>query len=530
MTRQWSVSTGLVPKLCFVPAGWLRSYCRVPPRDASRSGALAGAFPGGAWERGWGWQRWSNAKRRTGAQTHAALRLALVLALAAGSALADERGFEYSKEVKAPTLKQQELLAIELDSEVFGATQDKLADVRLLDAEGKPVPYLLRKRQTTRPRTTRTIWAVQHVSARPLESGGLEIVFQIDEETAKRHPHPNGLSLISPLKNFEQRVRVYTSDDDGRQWEPAGDEAVVFDYSRYMDVRSDSVPFPETERRHFKIVVDDVTAEQQSELVALTRRLRGAEETERSEQVVVDRRPFRIDRIDLWRDVQNDQATGDEKTSYPVERHHVDRDAKNKQTVVEIDVRRQPLTSLSLETPERNFSRHAVIEAEKVQGVKKSWEKIAEGTLSRIEFKGLKREQLAISFPESRRPQYRLVIDDRDSPPLEVSGIKAEGNVYEIVYLAGPGRNDRLVYGSADAEPASYDTAALAELLGEKFRPAPAELGAQAAWKGQGPAEFKWSKLANNPLVLGGVIALLVAALGWGLYRAMRRMDNLPAE
>src|SRR5262249_26261559 len=152
---------------------------------------------------------------------------------------------------------------------------------------------------------------------------GLEITVERDEDD--KHPRPNGLSLITPLRNFEQRVRVYTS-DDGKDWQPAGDEAVIFDYSRYMDVRSDSVPFPETARRHFRIVVDDVTAEQQSQLVALTRRLQGADETERTEQVVVDRRPFRIDRVEFWREAESDQATGDEKTSYPVSKHRVEQD------------------------------------------------------------------------------------------------------------------------------------------------------------------------------------------------------------
>jgi len=451
-----------------------------------------------------------------------------VLVLCAPSAgLADESDFAFSKEVKVPTLKQQDLVSIRLDSDVFAGTQEKLADVRLFDAEAKQVPFLLRKRQTTRPSKTRTTWMAQHVSAKPLDDGGLEIIVERDQDD--KHPQPNGLSLITPLRNFEQRVRVYAS-ENGKDWQPAGDEAVIFDYSRYMDVRSDSVSFPETARRHFRIVVDDVTAEQQSQLVALTRNLQGANETERTEQVVVDRRPFRIDRIEFWREAESDQATGDEKTSYPVSKHRVEQDRKEKQTIVYVDVERQPLTSLQLETPDRNFSRHAVVEAEKTQGVKRTWERIGEGTLSRVDFRNLKREQLSIPFHESRHSQYRLVIDDRDSPPLEVTGIKAEGNVYEIVYLAVPDRRYKIVYGSSDAEPAAYDTAALQELLREKFQAAQADLGAQAPWKGRGPAEFKWTKLANNPFLLGGMIAVLVVVLGWGLYRAVHRMDKLPSE
>jgi hypothetical protein len=444
----------------------------------------------------------------------------------ASSTLAAEPAFQFSKEIKAPPLKQEELLAVPLDSEVFAATRDGFPDLRLADAAGKPVPYLLRKVQTTRARPVRTTWPARQPAARPLESGGLEIVVELGE----KDPHPNGLTLVSPLRNFEQRVRVYGS-ADGRAWEPIGEDTAIFDYSRYMDVRSVSVPFPETARRHFKIAIDDVTAEQQSELLSLTRRLRGAEETERTEQVMVDRRPFRIDRVDFWREVHEERATGDEKTTYPIAAHRVTQDSDKQQTIVHVDTQRQPVTSFELETPDRNFSRHAVIEAEIAQGVKKSWQRLGEATLSRVDFKNLKREELSISFPESRHAHYRIIIDNRDSPPLAVTEIKAEGDLYEALYLAAPGRQDQLLYGSLDADPPKYDTAAIEELLRSGFRPARAELGAEGTAKATGePEKLKWAKLANNPVLYGGLIAILVILLAWGLYHAMKRVDKLPGE
>lgn len=456
--------------------------------------------------------------------TNKSLWLACVCWGAAAPILADDAGFRFSKEIKTPPLKQEELLSVPLDTEVFAATRDDLADVRLRDEEGKQVPYLLRKRQTTRARSVRETWPAPHPSARPLDDGGLEITIRRDE--ADKHPNPNGLTLVSPLRDFRQRVRVFTSADGGR-WEPAGEETVIFDYSRYMDVRSDSISFPETGRRQIRIVIDDVTVEQQSELLALTRRLQGTEEIERTEQATVDRRPFRIDRIDLWREEQHDRVTGDEKAPYPVADHRVTDDREKQRTIIEFDTRREPLTSLRLETPDRNFSRHAVVEVEKVQGVTRSWQKIGEGILSRVDFRNLKREELSISFPESRHARYRVVIDNRDSPPLTVTGIEAEGNVFEVLYLAAPERHDQLRYGAADAERPSYDTAAIQELLRNGFQPSPAELGPEGP-VARGPTPIRWSRLLNNPLLQGGVVAVLVIVLGWGLYRAVKRMDQMP--
>src|SRR6187200_3484717 len=82
---------------------------------------------------------------------------------------AAEPAFRFSREVKAPPLKQEELLAITLDSDVFAVTQDGLADVRLHDVEGRAVPYLLRKRETTRARAVRTTWPARDLSAQPLD-------------------------------------------------------------------------------------------------------------------------------------------------------------------------------------------------------------------------------------------------------------------------------------------------------------------------------------------------------------------------
>ena len=175
------------------------------------------------------------------------LWLVFVLWGTVSPAMADEPAFQFAREIKTPPLKQEELLAITLDADVFASTQDGLADLRLLDAEGKPVPYLLRKLQTTRARKLRTTWPARQLFAQPLDDGRLEITVELGE----KDPHPNGVSLISPLRNFKHRVRVYTS-ADGKEWEAAGDETVIFDYSRFMDVRSDGVSFPETSRRHFR--------------------------------------------------------------------------------------------------------------------------------------------------------------------------------------------------------------------------------------------------------------------------------------
>lgn len=453
------------------------------------------------------------------------LRLvALGIGLSSAMTRADDPAFRFRRDVLPPALNQDELLAIPFDSAIFAATQDGFVDMRLRDADGTPVPFLVRKRQTTRARPVRTTWPARQPSVRPLDDGGLEITIRRDDED--KHPPPNGLTLVTPLRNFRQRVRVFTS-VDGAQWEPAGEDAVVFDYSRYMDVRNDSVPFPETDRRHIRIVINNVTSAQESELLAFTRRLQGNKEVERTEQATVERRPFRIDRIDFWREAREERVAGDETTEYPITDHRVSEDRDKQRTIVEFETQRQPLTSLEIETPDRNFSRHATVEAEATLGASKKWRAIGDGTLSRIDFKSLKREALSISFPESRHTRYRIVIENHDNAPLEISGVKAEGHVYELVYLASPERQDHLLYGAEGAERSSYDNAAISELLRNGFQTSPARLGPELP-NIAAPAPIRWSKVFNQPFVVGGVVGLLVLILGCALYGAAKRIDKLP--
>ena len=202
---------------------------------------------------------------------------------------------------------------------------------------------------------------------------------------------------------------------------------------------------PETPHRYFRIVIDNFTSEQESELLALTRRLREDEESEREEQVTIQRRPFRIERVDFWREVEREQSTGDKKTEYPVGDFLAQQDPDSQRTLILVSSSRDPLTSLGLQTPDRNFSRRIAAEVETKREVKTSWRKIDERTLSRIDFKGLKQEELAVEFPETRKNSCRLVIDDRDSPPLKVMAIKASGNVYELLFLVSPRKSYQLL-------------------------------------------------------------------------------------
>jgi hypothetical protein len=466
-------------------------------------------------------------------------RFAMVAIVVASTSAASAAtpALRYSKPLSLPAHDNEELVAAPLDSDVYAATAAQFPDVRLLDAAGNEVAYVLRKSVTTRTHTERRPFAIENPTVRPLDDGGLEITFDIDRE---KHPEPvRGFSLVSPLRNFERRVQISAS-ADGDDWQPLVDDGLVFDYSQFMDVRNVDLALPKAEgsaaqSSRFRIVIDDVTREQQSQLLELTRNLQGDEESSRTERIVVNRQPFRIDRLQAWYEVEVPNDAIDQKTDYPVSNVRVVQDTDAKATYVYFDSRREPLTELTIKTPDSNFSRPARVEVQgraAPPGEKLEWQNvIGSTTLTRIDFRGLSREDVTIAVPESRRDHYRIVIENRDSARLDVTNVTARGAVYDVIFLAKPGEQYRLAYGNESVKAPSYDTATLAASLSAGFEPLAATLSEQSTLADVPlAAEPALARLLNDPKFLGGAITLLVAVLAVGLYRATRRLDSLPRD
>jgi hypothetical protein len=437
-------------------------------------------------------------------------------------AVGAEQQFRWTRRIELPVVSEVSLFAAPLDSAVYAATRDGLPDLRTQSADGKPVAMLLRKAMATKDRTIRKTWSATIGAARMQEGGALTVEWSLGD----KDPAPQGLRILTPLRDFEHQVRVEAS-ADGKTWEPIAPATVIFDYSQYVDARNDSVTIEPSERRHFRITVDDVTAEQQSQLLELERHLRGGEEIDRTERTKIDRRPFRINGVQFYRDDVETQATGEQTTSYPATDFSVSRDEKKSRTIVTFNTNRQPITQVSLVTLAENFSRGVTLSAEGPdRDGKTAWRQIAAGNLSRYRFQSLRRESLTLNLSETRSGRYQIVIEDRDNAPLEVKGVDLTGPIYEVVLLAGPKGKVDLLYGSAQATPASYDTAAIAASLSEGFLPLAATLG-EAREGARAPEPEAWL-VWNNPKLLVGVIVALTILLGWGLYRAGQRIDLTP--
>jgi hypothetical protein len=461
------------------------------------------------------------------------LSLLAVLTFSLPIEAADVVQLRWSKTVTFESTSKDALVAAPLDADIYAGTSDNFSDLRIMAADGEAVPYVLRKRSVFQTRVEQKPWTAAdgQPDLKPLENGGLDIRVRLTE----KDPQPNGVRFITPLRNFEQTVTVFGT-EPGQTEQELVSEARIFDYSDYMDVRRIGISLPKSKAREFRVVVVALKSDRESPFLEVSRQMKGKDEASREERTVIERRPFRIDRIEFWGDVTHQSVREDAVADWPATGFKVSEDSEHKRTIIEVQTRREPLFRFNLDVSSRNFSRAASVEVPdsrsteslKLGTAPARWRSIGSGQIHRVEFGEIKEERLVLNFPETRSETYRILIENQDNSALAVTGVKPVGNDYQTIFMADPSKTYSLSYSSTESITSPvYDTAAIRTVLANNVEPIAATIGPaiEAALK---PESVKPRDVLNNPLLLGCVIVLLVGLLAWALFRAGQRIDQLP--
>jgi hypothetical protein len=448
--------------------------------------------------------------------------ICLLLAIAVGDSAAETEQFRFHKDIDRGAIDKECLIALPFDGDVYEATRDGFPDLRILDDQNRTTPYLIEQVVETQTHTVRRPCPCRVVSPRE-RADGLQLTVELDKDA----PAADGITIVTPLVDYERRVRI-TGSPDGMKWTPRVENGRIFDYSRYIDVANREIKLPKNTDRRFLVFIDGLADMSDSLLREITRRESNGAEVERIEKTLLRKRPFRIDRIEMWCDREEPSSQLGKKAKYPVAYSHtVDKTAGK--TVVYFRSRREPLTELTLETLDRNFSRVVRLQAPVVKGTQTDWTDVAQGRIRLLELSAYRDASMRLSFPERREKEYRIVIDNQDSPPIRIKGAGGRGPVYQAVFLASPGRRYRLVYGSEEARPPRYDAeAVLAPLRAEGQRTGEAKLGSGGLDPAAAATHGSFPRVFANPVVAGVVISGLVILLGWALYQAAHRINRLP--
>jgi hypothetical protein len=398
--------------------------------------------------------------------------------LAAGPpAAAASAAFERQVEVEG-----RGRVAIRLDPHLYEAARLDLGDLRVVDAAGREVPYVLH-----RPEPAPSLLWQPAIVNRSYEPGvNAQATLDLGAPALK-----DALELRSSGDNFRRRVTVEAS-DDREEWRWLVEDAWVFAVPEPA-ARYETVRFPENDQRYLRITV-----------------FHGPED------------PDRI-RIEAAR---ARQTAPDVPELVYEPRVSVFQDADKRETHVVLDLgaRHQPFAAVLLETPTPRFLRRVVVEARREpmpaprsRGETLRWARLGEGSIHRSPGRG---EQLRVET-RGRARVIRLRILNGDDAPLAVSRVRAVAPLEEIVFEAAAGESYRLRYGEGELREPSYDLAAtVGDVDAWAAGAEPVRVGEPIQVAAGAPRPVPWSERHPRSLLAGLIAA--VAGLGALTWRALR--------
>ncbi len=438
---------------------------------------------------------------------------AAVLTLAAGAALAGE--WRVSRTIEGET-QTPRVVSVPLDGHVFANSLPELADVRVLDQDGREVPRVI---LPERNYVFEARHAVREARIRKVETradGGLAVECEIERTHAVSLTQ---LTIRTPLRDYEQAVTVYVPDARGG-WRVVKAAEPLFDYSRFADVKKETVDLPKLTNRLYRLEIAQADDRVFSSYTSMTEEQKGAETTRHVfKRYQVERRPFRIDRVS-FRDTEQ-VAVADEKRldRVAVAGMILKEDRERKRTVMTVDTARAPVAGIALLPTQQNFDRPVTVEGAASGG----WRVVGHGRVARVRLPGLKpEERLELTFPEVRTERLRITVGNDDNPPLNFgeNGITLLLQRYLVAFIAEAGIRYRLVYGNADAAAPVYEQGVTAYIArGQKA----AEWALSAAPQGnipEGPAACAQRFLARHGIKVVSLIVMV--ALGLLILRAVR--------
>lgn len=460
--------------------------------------------------------------------------MGLLLTLAASVSLAQDAAAPttrplspVARPIRLESDNDGQIVSVALDAAVFTNSRLDLADLRILDSSDQNVPFVVRKKRSTTFRDRKLFRSTPPPTVTPKGNEQLQIEFSFSDN----HPWDRieGLALDTSQQNFEHRLSVEYRRKGEAEWQTLTEDALIYDYNQFMDVRNTEVAFEQPLNRPagctLRLEIQQVIQRQESNWLKLTRSTRGNEPVEAQETLMINRQPLRLEAVRVWRTQKVTDASELQLQNYPITLTRLTPDPESKESRWSLASQFEPLSELNLQTSDDNFSRQIRLETIDEDSVTR----LSSDRITKIHIGDVEKEQLEVHFTESRHDRYQLIVVNDDSPEISHLSVTASGPIYEAVFLSAPGQMYRLAYGNPLAIAPQFDTAALNVALQNDVPLIEAAL--------ESPEPFQWQETIepqaywwNNTWVLTTIVIVLMVVLGWTLRTAAHRLEQIPSD
>ena len=344
------------------------------------------------------------------------------LPLVAGALTPTEWRHRQTVEIAAPGL-----VKVPVPAETFDGAQPGLADLRLVDANGQEIPYLMDRDLSSRgvPSPLEPAKAIHpksfvstlgdNTTQMLIETGTTDVLEAVD--------------LESSLPFFLKAAHVEIS-ADGQTWQSLGSALPVF---RQFGAEQLRLPLNRHPAAFVRVTVDDFRSRQ---VVFTGARLLPAPARAAPPLLV----PVGV------RLTRRDEFAGETVLTLALDGSQV------------------PLAELALEARDPLFMRRVTVAIREVRGEVSSERLVGSGTLYRIALDGAPAQsQPALPLDFSPPTRELLVhIHNGDSPPLVLDGVQARQHPVNLLFRAPTAGTYTLLSGNPQAAAPRYDLAAFA--------------------------------------------------------------------
>ncbi|WP_173062448.1 DUF3999 family protein [Sulfurimicrobium lacus] len=361
-----------------------------------------------------------------------------------------------------------------LPAEIYGPAQNGLADLRVIDRDGKEVPYLLHAQQEQ----CRRAWRNAPVSDTGFIPGQYsQAVIDTGPDGA---PH-NAVQLTLEQKDFFTWTEISAS-DDRLNWRIVREKAPLFRFEQEGMTNGQVLTYPSTRSRWLRL-----------------RFLQGEKALQASTARITE-----------------ETRTAARRVPLPASFNLAARQPEG-ETLLEADLgkTRPPVSAIRFETSQAEFHRRVTVSA---SDDGKTWRNAGQGHIYRYADEGKQRIELEVVFPEIHARLWRVALLNRNDPALPGLRLEMRGVPRQVAFKREAEQDYRLLYGNARAAAPSYELAQL--VRSEPWQTAPAALLGPQQDNGAYVSGDAWSE--RHPWLLWTALLVAVGGLAWMAINALR--------
>jgi len=388
--------------------------------------------------------------------------------------------WRYWRALELPPAESVRLMKVTLPIEVYERAQPDLGDLRLTDDTWAEVPYVLHVRRGSRrqEQLEARLGEVSFVPGPPVAYTQAQV--DLGEKIAAH----NQLTINTDEKDFFARVELAVS-DDAKNWRLLRQQAPIYRFQKDGLPGNQTISYSESRARYLRLRID------------------------------AGEKPFPVSGASVSREVVEEaelakiDARFSARTEAPRGRSWWQADLGSAAV---------PASQVRFSVGQSQF--HRAVEVYTSNDAQR-WRRVGQGDIYRPGSgdAAAATESLRTEFEEARGGYWRVVVVDRNDPPLAEIEVELWGTPRHLVFRQEPRRSYRLLYGNERAEAPQYE---LARLLGreEREQAAAAAIGAEMinpSWADPRP----WSE--RHPVVLWIALGIAVVALGLLALRSLRQ-------